>query len=547
MWKWTIVSGVCALALVGMGSAPRFLEELRIGGGYHEAVDGGADFDKAGNISTDGTVVAESGIEAGCEGTVRGVATVWDGAGGNAPGCLRLGTANGNAGYLFLSDDLAGLRVSATLPTSDTDGALPASGKFRGTGSATDAVDLGTAEVSGALPASKVGNGITDAQVADNLTITSGAINDTPVGAAVASTGRFTSLQATGDLRVDGGDIGISSDADLIGLSQNLITVRGSLAVGIEDTTAGALRLYGDNASTGGWIALENGANLDSSIENWTVGCGLFGTFAIGGNGGTSNLGNVFTINSGSGHAYFTYDATVQGGYLNVGATGVQRGMVSAFASGGAPGCLRMGTANGSLYYVFASNDGAGLRVSATAPASDTDGAWMASGVFRGTGSATDAVDLGTAEVAGTLAASKVGNGLTDAQVSDALTINGGTINNTAIGAAVASTGVFSRLTVHGALVTSNLMNVTANDTTPDVANTHLCKIPNSWQTGYDITMFDGGTTGQELVVIGGDLDCTVIDGGHLRLAGNWTATAYSTLSLVFDGTDWIETGRSGN
>lgn len=39
-----------------------------------------------------------------------------------------------------------------------------------------------------------------------------------------------------------------------------------------------------------------------------------------------------------------------------------------------------------------------------------------------GSGSTTDAVDLATAEVAGTLAASAVGNGLTDAQVSDTLT-----------------------------------------------------------------------------------------------------------------------------
>lgn len=547
MRKWTVMACVSALALVGMGAAPRFLEELKIGGGYRDAVDGGADFDKAGNISSDGAIVADGGIEAGREGVVRGVAAAWDGPGGSTPGCLRLGTANGNAGYLFLSNDLAGLRVSATLPGADTDGAFLAGGAFRGVGSATDAVDLGTAEVAGTLPASKVGNGITDTQVADNLTVVAGAINDTPVGAAVASTGRFTSLQATGDLRVDGGDIGISSDPDLIGLGPNAVAVRGSLTAGIEDTTAGTLRLYGDNASTGGWIALENGSNSDNAIENWTVGCGLFGTFAISGNGGTANLGNVFTINSGSGHTYFAYDATIQGGYLNVGATGVQRGMMSAFASGGAPGCLRMGTANGSLYYLFASNDGAGLRISPSAPASDTEGTWIASGVFRGAGSATDAVDLGTAEVAGTLAASKVGNGLTDAQVSDALTINGGTINNTAIGAASASTGVFSRLTVQGAFVTSNIMNVSVNDTTPDVANTHMCRIPNTWQAGNDITMFDGGTAGQELVVIGGDSDCTVIDGGHLRLAGNWAAAAYGTLSLVFDGTDWIETSRSGN
>lgn len=42
------------MALPSMGAKPRCLEELRIGGGYGSAPDGGADIDKAGNFATDG-------------------------------------------------------------------------------------------------------------------------------------------------------------------------------------------------------------------------------------------------------------------------------------------------------------------------------------------------------------------------------------------------------------------------------------------------------------------------------------------------------------
>ena len=41
------------MALPVLGNSPRYVEELRIGGGYASA-DGGVDFDKLGNIAADG-------------------------------------------------------------------------------------------------------------------------------------------------------------------------------------------------------------------------------------------------------------------------------------------------------------------------------------------------------------------------------------------------------------------------------------------------------------------------------------------------------------
>jgi len=87
----------------------------------------------------------------------------------------------------------------------------------------------------------------------------------------------------------------------------------------------------------------------------------------------------------------------------------------------------------------------------------------------------------------------------------------------------------------------------TANDTSPSVANGNVFKIPATWTTGNSITALDDGITGQRITVIGGDADCVFVDGGALKLAGNWTAVANYTLELLYDGSNWYELGRSGN
>jgi hypothetical protein len=147
---------------------------------------------------------------------------------------------------------------------------------------------------------------------------------------------------------------------------------------------------------------------------------------------------------------------------------------------------------------------------------------------------------------AGQLLASDVGNGLTDAQVNDDLTISGGTINNTPIGAGTPHTGKFTGLTATGVLATSTITTFTANDTTPDVSGGNLFRVPDTWM-GNNITGLDGGRVGQCVVIIGGDSDCIVSDGSHLKMFGNWTASPNDTLCVVYDGVEWYELRRSNN
>lgn len=68
---------------VSLGPHPRYLEELRIGGGYNSSPDGGADFDKSGNIAANGSLhvggAATFGDDVSVAGdfAVAGVDTTW--------------------------------------------------------------------------------------------------------------------------------------------------------------------------------------------------------------------------------------------------------------------------------------------------------------------------------------------------------------------------------------------------------------------------------------------------------------------------------------
>jgi hypothetical protein len=98
-----------------------------------------------------------------------------------------------------------------------------------------------------------------------------------------------------------------------------------------------------------------------------------------------------------------------------------------------------------------------------------------------------------------------------------------------------------------GPLRTSSVSTFTANDTTPSVSAGNIFRIPSTWTAGNNITAFDNGLPGQRITVIGGSANCAVVDGSSLKLAGNWTANADDTLSLLYDGTSWFEISRSDN
>ena len=77
-------------------------------------------------------------------------------------------------------------------------------------------------------------------------------------------------------------------------------------------------------------------------------------------------------------------------------------------------------------------------------------------------------------------------------------------------------------------------------DATPDVGDGNFFKTANTHAT--TITMFDGGSDGQIIYVIIGDIH-TTIDFTGTNLKGNsgadWTPTANDHLVCISDGTNW--------
>lgn len=66
-----------ALLLLGMGALPRYLEELRIGGGYGSAPDGGIDLDAQGNLALDGNLTVDGDAFLGGNLDFSGVDVAW--------------------------------------------------------------------------------------------------------------------------------------------------------------------------------------------------------------------------------------------------------------------------------------------------------------------------------------------------------------------------------------------------------------------------------------------------------------------------------------
>ncbi|HOZ46285.1 MAG TPA: hypothetical protein PLO37_12180 [Candidatus Hydrogenedentes bacterium] len=203
--------GLCMLGVLGIGTHPRMIEEVRVGGGYGDTSDGGLDIDGQGHLSTDGVVHADGGITADMLGvpsdadllvlapgalTVRGSLGVRD--------ALGLSAHQKNyIGYLTLRNP------SAT--EHDGDAFLYVSPK-RAAGSNGDQAVI----LLGAC--SEVTGGASEVRIEVPGTYTT-------VFAVDAVTGH---TRMAGDLLVDGGDLGLTADPDLLGLAGGVLSIRGT-------------------------------------------------------------------------------------------------------------------------------------------------------------------------------------------------------------------------------------------------------------------------------------------------------------------------------
>lgn len=105
-----------------------------------------------------------------------------------------------------------------------------------------------------------------------------------------------------------------------------------------------------------------------------------------------------------------------------------------------------------------------------------------------------------------------------------------GSINGTNAETQTSNNRVQDSLNVDSA---ATLVPINGHDVIFVTGTTGITNISPSW-LGRKITLSFAG-------------NLTIYDGGNLKMAGNFTSSAYSSISFVYDGAEWIETGRSTN
>lgn len=112
-----------------------------------------------------------------------------------------------------------------------------------------------------------------------------------------------------------------------------------------------------------------------------------------------------------------------------------------------------------------------------------------------------------------------------------------------------------SQLYFDVAIITRSLVSLIADNQVVNPEGVgHIALSSDNVTAGNRTMVLKSGAAGQRLLLewLGtnaGELidDSALSDVGNVRLSADWTPTQYDTLSLVFNGTDWLEVSRSTN
>ncbi|MDO8583856.1 MAG: hypothetical protein Q7R83_01620, partial [bacterium] len=307
-------------------------------------------------------------------------------------------------------------------------------------------------------------NAITDAMVVDALTISGGTINNTSIGASVASTGIFTYTTTTSATSTD------------------LFATTGRF------TTATSTDLYTNNL-TAGAISLPNNAITDAMVvDALTISGGTINNTPIGASVASTGIFTYTTTTSATSTDFYSttarfasvtstdlfattgrfttatstdlYTNNLTAGAISLPNNAITDAMVvdTLTISGGTIHNTPIGdsTPTGASTGIF--------TYTTTTAATSTDfysttarfASVTSTDLFATTGRFTTATstDLYTNNLtAGAITLPN--NAITDAMTVDTLTISGGTIDNTPIGASIASTAIFTDTTSTNATSTN--------------------------------------------------------------------------------------------
>ena len=538
-------------------------------------IDGGA---------IDGTVIGANSAAAGTFAALTSTGTSTHASvdiNGGAIDGTNIGAASAGTGAfstLSATGTITGVAANLTGAVGIDGDFDIATNKFTVASATGNTVVAGTLGVTGVLTAANVT--ATGTSTLSTVDINAGAIDGTAIGATSASTGAFSTLSASGAVTLNGGTVtagtvdinGGAIDGTNIGASSQGTGRFSSLQA---DTLAGAL-----NASS---QAITN-VNIDSgAIDGTPIGAGSPSTGAFTTATTSSDFtasGNIQGVNvTATGNLSVTGNATIDGN-ITIGGSSVTANVTTitvqdplVILGGGSNvdiGIIgnRAGTNVGMIYddsasewaAVSTSDDGttAGNVSHSLAP--------FAASNIRGVGTLSNAgttnlngntnivsgnfdmqgngnVDLGSGAVTSTGTQTHSGQ-----SVLTTVDINGGAIDDTAIGANTRSTGHFTVLGANGQVDFSGAFNSTglstftninvdggAIDGTPIGASSANTGAFSTLTASGNVTLNGGTTTLSTVDINGGAIDGTTIGASSISTGAfsNLSATGTTTLTTV--------------
>lgn len=273
-----------AWVMVGaVGSNPRYLEELVIGGGFGDTVDGGAWLEKDGDFATNGDILAEGDSALGKNEAVNHSLSVMTDSSNDALINLNEGNAL-NGGALWYDGSANKLFL----------------GTRNGSSTITDAIEIA--------------KGSANVKLLGNITL---------AGSTIAASSTLSLTSSDAPLKLAALNTSGSGDAYIY--------------------------LFRDTNTTGyKQVLLYKGDGTSTVTAKWDAGTGNITSYG---------------------------DGEIRGGDWDVGVDSTTRGVVTAWdgSGGSAPGCIKIASPNGTVWYLFVEDDGT-VKVHSALPTSNSNG-----------------------------------------------------------------------------------------------------------------------------------------------------------------------------
>jgi len=347
-------------------------------------------------------------------------------------------------------------------------------------------------------------------------------INNSPNG----TIGLGGNVVVTGTLDVNGGDITLANDETISNAVNNYVTVTLGAATGNFGIDTGNLKvgngtettaLAGEDAYIEGNLEIDGAGNFDGALD-------VAGEFSVAGTAFQASPSGYITATNLSVGTLITVTEQMSVSQLTVGNDAIVASDSGFLTTTGAVQSALL-TSTGVI-------SGNSLTVGNAAIVASASGYMTASTHIESTGNAT--IGTGLAVTTGGI----------DISGGDLVLANDESIGNSANGT-IAITATNLSLSNYVLIQEQAAQTITFNDEpiTPTGTFMHLAAGGNMWTDNIV-----AGTAGQLLILTNDSaVNIVITDTGTIMLSGNCTLSQYDTLTLIADGTNWLELSTSTN